>query len=194
MSKEYWLLKTFKTIGLALILGASLAACSADTIKWEEEVKLLDGRVITVTQKNRVEEDVSREYWLTFQLPEFSNQEIVWHENLRPIILNIYQNKLYVVGRPGTVIEYNQYGRQEPMYIGYRYEAGKWQLIPFNEIPEAIYDTNLYFDNMAIERKKHVSLSDKAEMVRDDRYMPHSKRIDPNYISRFSKQSELERR
>jgi hypothetical protein len=194
MSNEIWLLKVFKTIGLALIMGVSLTACGADTIKWKEEVKLLDGRVITVTQKNRVEEDVSREFWLTFILPEFSNQEITWHESLRPIIVNIYQNKLYLVGIPGTIIEYNQYGRQEPKYIGYRYETGKWQRIPFNEIPEAIYDTNLYFDNMAVYRKKHVSLNDKAEMVTDDRYMPHSKRVDPNYKSRFSKQSELLRR
>jgi hypothetical protein len=189
MNKINGLLNITKLIALALALGVSLTACGAGSIKWEEEVKLLDGRVIAVTQKNRVEEDVSREFWLTFKLPEFSNQEILWHENLRPIVINIYKNKLYVVGIPGTIIEYNQYGRKEPIYIGYRYETGKWRLIPFNEIPEAIYDTNLYFDNMVVYRKKHVSLNDKAQMVRDDRYMPHSKRIDPNYISRFSKLS-----
>ena len=182
MKKEYWL-KAFKTISLTLILGASLAACSADTIKWEEEVKLLDGRVITVTQKNRVEEDVSREFWLTFKIPEFSNKEIVWHENLMPMVLNVYQKKLYVIGHPHTTREFRQYGRPAPPYLCYLYEAGRWQLISFNKIPVEIYDFNLYFDNMAIFRKKHVSLSDKAEMMKNYKYMPDSKRINPNHIS-----------
>jgi len=154
-----------------------------NTLTWQEEVKLLDGRVITVTQKNRVEDRMPREFWLTFKLPEFGNQEIVWHENLMPMVLNIYQQKLYVVGIPATTREFRQYGRLKPSYLGYRYEAGRWQRIDFNEIPEAIYDANLYFENMALDRKKHVSLSDKEEMMKDERYMSYSKRIDPNHVS-----------
>ena len=171
------------TLGFALASLPLLVGCGDNTLTWQEEVKLLDGRVITVTQKNRVEEGVSREFWLMIKLPEIGSQEIVWHENLSPVVLNIYQNKLYVVGIPYTTREFRQYGNPKPPYLGYRYEAGRWQLIPFNEIPEAIYDTNLYFDNMAYYRKKHVSLTDKAEMMRNEKYMPHSKRIDPNHVS-----------
>jgi len=92
-------------------------------------------------------------------------------------------HKIYIVGIPATTREFRQYGRPKPPYLGYRYESGRWQLLSFNEIPEAIYDTNLFFDNMALFRKKHVSLIDKAEMIRDDRYMSYSKRIDPNHVS-----------
>lgn len=178
------------TLGLLVaivIVGISLDAFGflgfGNTLTWQEEVKLLDGRVITVTQKNRIEDRTPREFWLTFKLPEFGSQEIVWHENLMPMVLNIYQHKLYVVGIPATKREFLQYGRPKPPYLGYRYEAGRWQLLSFSEIPEAIYVVNLYFDNMALYRKKHVSLADKAEMMKDDRYMPSVKRIDPNDVS-----------
>jgi len=158
-----------------------------NTLTWQEEVKLLDGRVITVKQKRRIDgSNMEREAWLTFKLSEFSNKEIVWHENLCPKILNVYQNKLYVVGIPATIIEYRQYGRPEPYYIGYRFDNAQWVRIPFNEIPVAIYDANMYPDNMAIARLKRVSISDKTEIFKDDRWMPDQRRIVPNYKSRLS--------
>jgi hypothetical protein len=177
--------KRMKCVAMGLVLASVplLGGCGDNIITWQEDVKLLDGRVITVAQKNRVEEGIPRECWLSIKLAEFGNREIVWHENLSPIVLNVYQNKLYVVGIPSTTREFRQYGNPKPPYIGYRYETGQWQRIPFKEIPEAIYDTNLYFDNMALYRKKHVSLSDKAEMIKNEKYMPYDKRIDPNHVS-----------
>ncbi len=70
----------------------------------------------------------------------------------------------------------------KPPYLGYRYEGGRWNLLPFSEIPEAIYDINLYFANMALHRKEIVSLTDKAEMMKNDKYLPYNRRIDPNYV------------
>ena len=171
------------TLGFMLASLPVLGGCGDNTITWQEEVKLLDGRVINDVQKNRVEDGMPREFWLTIKLSEFGNQEIEWHENLMPMVLNIYQNKLYVVGIPFTTREFRKYGRPKPPYLGYRYDAGRWQLIPFNQIPEAIYDFNLYFDNMALYRKKHVSLADKAEMMRNESYMQDSKKINPNHVS-----------
>lgn len=171
------------TLGFVLASVPLVGGCGDNTLTWQEEVKLLDGRVITVMQKNRVEEDMPREFWLTFKLPEFGSQEIEWHENLMPMVLNVYQSKIYVVGIPATEREFRQYGSPNPSYLGYRYEAGHWQRMAFNEIPDAIYDTNLYFDNMAVYRKKHVSLTDKEEMMKNERYMSYSKRIDPKHVS-----------
>jgi hypothetical protein len=181
----------FERMTRGLVLGGvlMLGGCGDNTITWQEEVKLLDGRVIMVTQKNLVDE-VPREFWLMFKLPELGDQEIMWHENLRPIILNIYQEKLYVVGIPGTSREYNQYGRTEPKYIGYRYDNGKWIRILFKEIPVAIYDTNMYPENMALNRLKLVTVEHKIEMFKDDRWDASQRRIDPKYISRFSGNTE----
>ncbi|MFZ5502287.1 MAG: hypothetical protein ACOY3V_01925 [Pseudomonadota bacterium] len=172
------------TLGAVLASVPLLGGCGDSTITWQEEVKLLDGRVITVTQKRRIDGDrMPREAWLTFKLPEFGNQEIVWHENLETQVLNVYQGKLYVVGSPHGLRELRQYGTE---YVPYRYEAGQWIRISLNEIPVAIYDVNMYPENMALERLERVSLKDKIEIFKDNRWMPSQRRIDPNYKSNFS--------
>ncbi len=182
------IIKGIKNIALGFMLASvsMIGGCGSNTITWQEEVKLLDGRIITVTQKRRIVENIEREAWLIFKLPEFSDKEIVWHENLDTMVLNVYQNKLYVVGTPGTIIEYNQYGRPEPFYIGYRYDNGQWVRIPFNEIPVAIYDANMYPENMALARLKQVSIAEKVEIFEDDSWRTHQRKIDPNYKSNFS--------
>jgi hypothetical protein len=170
------------TLGLVLAVVPMLGGCGDNTITWTEDVKLLDGRVITVVQKRRIDSNrMPREAWLTFKLPEFGEGEIVWHENLGTLILNTYQNKLYVVGRFPSIVEFCQYGKPLPAYVGFRYENGQWARIPFSEIPEAIYDTNMYFDNMALYRLKHVSLEHKAGMMRDETYMNDDKHLDPKF-------------
>jgi len=95
----------------------------------------------------------------------------------------LYQDKLYVVGDPRGLREFRQYGAD---YVPYRYEAGQWVRIPLNEIPVAIYDTNMYPGNMALDRRKQVSVADKVEIFKDDRWDPSQRRIDPNYKSRAS--------
>ena len=157
-------LTLFKRMTFSLVLASvpMLGGCGENTLTWTEEVKLLDGRVITVTQKRRYDEDkMPREAWLTFKLPEFSNQEITWHENLEIQVLNVYQGKLYVVGDPRGSREVRQYGAD---YVPFRYEAGQWVRIPLNEIPIAIYDTNMYPGHMLLDRRKHVSVADKVEI------------------------------
>lgn len=173
---------------LITLLGAllNLTACS-NTLSWEEEVKLLDGRVIKVEQKRRFSNDrMPREAWLSFTLPEFGNKKIVWHESLDTMVLNVHQGKLYLVGVPTTGIEYQKYGRPEPYYIGFRYDNSKWVRIAFNEIPEAIYDANMWFENMVNYKIKHLSVDEKEmRLFRDKRYMPDQRRIDPKYVSNF---------
>ena len=170
------------TLGFVLASVPLVGGCGDNILTWQEEVKLLDGRVIMVTQKRRIDRDnMDREAWLTFKLPEFGDKEIVWHESLGTQVLNVYQDKVYVVGKADTIAAYNQYGLPKPSYVGFRYDNGQWARIPFNEIPEAIYDTNMYFENMAVHRLKHVSLADKAKMLKDTGYMPNYKRIDPKW-------------
>ena len=188
------------TLGLffiILIVGTGMNAFGflgfGNTASWKEEVKLLDGRVITITQKRRYESvytgqdygSVVREAWLTFQLPEFSNKDIIWHENLEPQVLNFHNGGLYVVGVAPTGLEFDQYGKPRPPYIGFRYQAGKWLRIPFAEIPEAIYDTNLWIENVPPNKSGHVSFADKAAEMQDPELSRHYKRIDPSYKSNF---------
>jgi len=182
----------FKRLMLGMVLASVplIGGCGDNTLTWQEEVKLTDGRVITITQKRRYQNiyggksvvNLPREFWLTFNLPEFGNQEITWHENLLPQVLNVYQGKLYVVGTPGTEIEFRQYGNPKPSYLGYRYDTGKWRPIPFNEIPEAIYDTNLLINYAPQNGAKFVSSAIKAEEMKEDSFTGHQKRINPKFV------------
>lgn len=104
---------------------------------------------------------------MTFKLPELGSQEVAWHENLSPHVLNMYQGKLYVVGTPFSEVEFLQYGKPYPEYVPYRYEAGQWQRIPFSEIPVAIYDTNLLIANAPPDQKEFVSFAIKDEELKD---------------------------
>lgn len=173
---------------LVAVVGLVLTKCS-DNRSWKEEVRLLDGRIITVTQKRRYQGaydgqssgTVPREAWLTLKLPEFGDQEIVWHEQLEPRIVNIYEGKLYVVGCPPTGLEDHLYGKPRPPYIGFRYEAEGWQRIPFAEIPLAIYDTNLWIENEPPNDSGFVSFADKAAEMKKRTLDQDLKRIDPNY-------------
>ena len=180
----------FKRMTLGLVLAAVPLAggCGDNTLTWQEEVKLLDGRVITVTQKRRYDADkMPREAWLIFKLPEFSNNEIVWHENLEIQVLNVYQGKLYVVGFTYGMLENRQYGAD---YVPYRYDAGQWMRIPLADIPVAIYDTNMYPGHMLLDRRKQVSVADKIEIFKDDRWDASQRRIVPNFKSIASQNNE----
>ncbi|HSH54365.1 MAG TPA: hypothetical protein VK967_04985 [Methylotenera sp.] len=90
MSNGHWLLKAFKTIGLALILGASLTACGAGKSSWKEEVQLSDGKVIVVERdaiyviggaewaSNSSGSKID-EYRIRFEYPSESSQIVEWH-------------------------------------------------------------------------------------------------------------------
>jgi len=173
----------------------SLSAC-ADSITWQEEVKLNDGRVIVVTQKKRCEGAytggnyaacIAREAWLTIKLPEFSAQDIVWHENLNPRIVNTHNGRLYVVGWPPTGREFELYGKQRPPYFGFVWENNQWKRIPFADIPEAIYDTNMLIESIPPAGTKLLTLGEKGsrEINGDLTYKKHQRRIDPTYKSNF---------
>lgn len=174
---------------LAILLGGAMTGC-ADTNTWQEEVKLLDGRIITVTQKRGYESvytgqdvgSVVREAWLTFRLPEFGDQDITWHENLEPQVLNIYNGQLYVVGIPPTGREFMQYGKPKPSYLGYIYNGNEWMQIAFSQIPEAIYDTNLLIEIVPPNKIRHVTLVDKDKVLQNPELPKHYKRIDPEHV------------
>jgi hypothetical protein len=176
-----------KFVLLASILGClmNLAACSQDSpyVTWKEEVKLNDGRVIVVEQKKRPDGGIAREAWLTINLPEFSTQPIVWHENLSPLIVNIDGGKLYVVGYPPTIIEENKYGKPSPDYVAFVWDHGAWNRIPFDDIPQQIYTTNMLIDGFPPKGITILTLKKKngPEMNGDATQPPGLLRLSPRF-------------
>jgi hypothetical protein len=193
------LLRVLKTIGLALTLGVSMSACSkpVEFVTWQEEVKLNDGRVIVVTQKKRCEgmytggsyaSCIAREAWVTINLPEFSAQPIVWHEHLFAITVNIHNGRLYVIGCPPSEREYHLYVSPEPDYVGFVWNNGQWKRIPFKEIPEAIYDTNMFLGAIPPSGTTYLTVEKKEskEMRGSPTLVKELKRIDPAYRTNFN--------
>lgn len=186
------MLRTFFQLVIVLGICMNLAACS-NTVSWDEEVKLNDGRMIVVTQKRRGEmaydgnantSYVPREAWLTLKLPELGEKEVTWTARLEPRVLNVHEGKLYIVGVPFTMREFDFYGRPQPHYLGFKYETGQWQQIAFREIPESIYDTNMLL-YIPPEGMKFVSLAQKASEAMNGNWgIPkEGKRIDPMHKS-----------
>jgi hypothetical protein len=149
----------------------SFGACSFfGFVTWREEVKLNDGRIIVVEQKKHADHGIGRETWLTINLPEFSPQPIVWHENLSPLVINIDGGKLYVVGLPSTPVEFKQYGSPRPAYVGFVWETGTWHRIPFEKIPSLIYTTNMLLEDfppkgtilLTVKKKNSYEINGKA--------------------------------
>ena len=178
-------------LGVFLVVLANLGGCT-DKREWKEEVQLNDGRVIVVKQKKRCQSAytgqnfascIAREAWLTINLPEFSSQEIVWHEKLDPLILNIDKGRLYVVGWPPTSFEFRLYGASNPPYFGFVWDQNVWKRIPFSEIPEAIYKTNMLIEGVPPKDMKFISLKEKnsKEMNGNQEYTLEVKQIDPKY-------------
>lgn len=174
-----------KIIQLIVTTGCLLTVCTGFTfspfVTWKEEVMLNDGRVIVVEQKKRADRGIAREAWLTISLPEFSAQPIVWHENLTPLIVNVDSGRLYVVGYPPTVVECRHYSDPRPFYVGFVWGGRTWNQIPFEEIPESIYTTNMLIegfppsgtDLLTLEKKNSREVNNATGMS------PSFKRLNP---------------
>lgn len=189
-------MKITKWLVVSVIVAAGIALITLPkTVTWDEEVKLNDGRTIVVTQKRRCEGGdysantnascVSREAWLRIKLPEFSSEEIVWHESLNPMVVNIHQGSLFVVGFPPHTLEFRAYGATNPPYFGFLWHDGAWKRIPFTEIPVSIYDTNMLIESIPSTRTNYLTLATKNSLKENgtDTKPAPLHRIDPKYTT-----------
>lgn len=144
---------------------------------WNEEVKLNDGRTVVVEQKKLLEGHIAREDWLTITLPELGKGKIVWHERLTPMVVNIDQGRLYVIGRPSTIVEFREYKKPKPIYIAFVWGGGSWSRVAFDDIPESIRNTNMYIEDSVPSGTKYINLEDKKKQLEDAEYGGWMKKI-----------------
>ncbi len=184
--------KTKYYIYVAIILYI-LKWCSG-YVGWMEEVRLADERVIKILRISRCSGlnfpgCNAHQDFVVANLPEFSDKLIVWHEHLNPMIFNIYQGRLYIVATPPYQYEYDLYGKPEPFYVCYLWEGTKWNRVPLDQIPLAIYDNNLLISNHQRKNLYYISIIEKDDFeFNNDRSLGRPyKRIDPLYITNFYK-------
>lgn len=147
-------LKRIRELGLLLMMGASMSACSS-TMQWKEEVKLHDGQVIMEERYVNLggypylssTERISLDETATFTASA-TNKRIVWKMDFRdsepePNSLNMIRFDIvngvpYMATYPAGCIAYNKWGRPNPPQVLFRYENDQWNRITLNELPQEL--------------------------------------------------------
>ena len=151
------MLKRITKLGLLLMVGASMSACSA-TMSWKEEVKLHDGRVITSERFYNLggfpgldaHERVPLDEEVTFNLP--NGKSIFWRNDFRDSVpeknslnhfrFDIVNGVPYLATYPAGCIAYNKWGRPNPPQVLFKYENEQWQRITLMELPPELIGTS----------------------------------------------------
>lgn len=157
-----WLgkLKNVTKLGLFLMMGVSMSACSETS--WKEEVLLHDGSKITVARtverggRHEIgQQPPIKEGGLNFNLPT-TGESVTWKSeysqdvglaDFMPLLLDIYQGTAYVVSVPVGCLSYNKWGRPNPPYVIFKFEGKAWKRIPLQELPDEIKAPNLIFSS-----------------------------------------------
>ncbi len=157
MSKQNEIMKRLAKLGLVLLLGSTISACSS-SMRWKEEVKLHDGKVIMSERNYNLggfayldsSERTPLNETVTFNLPD--NKSVVWKNDFRdsvpePNSLNHFRFDVvsgvpYLATYPAGCISYNKWGRPNPPQVLFKYEDKQWKRITLDELPQVLIDTS----------------------------------------------------
>lgn len=186
------LLNQITKLGLMLMMGVSMSACSKS---WKEEVQLHDGSKIiverTVDRGGRHEigqQSPIKAQSLTFTLPA-THESIAWKSefskdvglaDFQPLLLDIFQGAVYVVTNPVGCLAYNKWGRPNPPYVVFRYQNKEWKRISLQELPAEIKTPNLIFsspDEKAEQIGKNPVPAETIQKIVSDTFQPEYKSI-----------------
>ena len=112
---------------------------------WYEEVRLLDGRIITVHQKREVYENYgTNQSWVEIDLPELGGKQ-VWHSYLMPQRVDVFGGNVYVFGASRGIRQNQFYSYPKNFLVGFKWNGSIFERIPFLSIPEVIRrEENIY--------------------------------------------------
>jgi hypothetical protein len=122
------------------------------TYHWHEEVLLHDGRVIVVERSVKtgyVPVEIGQppgesDYTLTFVASD--GKSVTWEggrDRFIPMILDFEQGVPYVVATGATSLVYGVEGCPRPPYFFFKWSAGSWQRVTYEEFPKSIRKANL---------------------------------------------------
>lgn len=105
---------------------------------WYEEVRLSDGRIITIHQKRQYFDNYgTNQSWVTLDLPELGGKR-VWHSYLMPQRVDVVDGKVYVFGAPRGDRQYSIYRFPKNYLVGFVWAGDEFKRIPFLSLPEHI--------------------------------------------------------
>ena len=182
MRAPHGMLKRIAKLGLLLMMGVSMSACSKD---WKEEVLLDDGSKLIVERsverggRHEIgQKPPYKEQSLSFTMPG-TNQTITWEDHYSedigsasflPMALAVYQGAAYLVADTMGCLSYNKWGRPNPPYVIFKYEGKEWKRISLQELPAEIKTPNLIssMPDIVVERmgKSFVTAEAIQQIVR----------------------------
>lgn len=128
---------------------------------WYEEVRLSDGRIITIHQKREYDENYgTSQSWVTIDLPELGGKR-VWHSRLMPQRVDVVDGKVYVFGVPRGDRQYAYYRDPKNFMVGFLWSANDFNRIPFVQIPQAIRLEENTYPCVPTDRSSVVSIGEK---------------------------------
>ena len=156
MKRYQAMLKNITKLGLFLMIGIAMSACSK-TMSWKEEVQLSDGQIIiserfynlggypAIESRERTAVDET----VTFNLP---SGKIIWKNDFRdsvpePNSLNLIRFDVikgvpYIATYPAGCIAYNKWGRPNPPQVLFKYANSQWKHITLAELPVSLIGTH----------------------------------------------------
>lgn len=130
---------------------------------WYEEVRLSDGRVITIHQRHEVFDNYgTNQSWVEIDLPELGGKR-VWHSYLIPQRVDVYGGKVYVFGMPRGPRQYHYYRDPRNYVVAFRWNGAEFERVPFLSLPEAARLEENVYSCIPIDRPKLLSIKAKDE-------------------------------
>ena len=135
MSAHRLWLKQIAKLGLLMMLGVSMSACSKS---WKEEVQLHDGSKIIVKRslsyggRGEIGQGAPiKEQEITFTVPKSNKtftfkseySEDVGRANFYLLALHILDGTPYLVTEPNGCLAYNKWGRPNPPYVIFKHDG-----------------------------------------------------------------------
>lgn len=192
MNIHQTILQRIVKLGLLLMMGVSISACSDS---WKEEVLLHDGSKVIV--KRTVEHGGRHELFqaspiseqhLEWKMPS-TDETMVWEGHfskdvgsatLLPMLMDVHQGIAYVVANPMGCLAYNKWGRPNPPYVIFKHEGREWKRIPLQALPAEIKTPNLLFavpDETAKQIGKNPVPAEAIQEIVKDTFQPEYKSI-----------------
>lgn len=149
-------LKLFSAAVAFFVLGAISACRYHDTsLKWTEEVRLSEGRVVILTryQEFKGPHELTQtpsvsDYWFEFKHPD-SGKLVRWQSDrdLATLVLLVEKGGTYLLTRPHFGSSMKRYGCPSPPYLLFRLQADdSWAQVPITDIPIKNVRVNMTFN------------------------------------------------
>lgn len=144
--------KTFSKwiIGIALLVIGGVALLGWNYYQnrypsWDEEVRLSDGRIITIQQKREVFDNYgTNQSWVTIDLPELGGKQ-VWHSYLMPQRVDVVDGKVYGFGLPRGDRQLVHYRYPKYFMVAFIWNGSQFDRLPYLKVPDiARHEENVF--------------------------------------------------